>query len=62
MKYCFKYVSGKYVLWAVLFIISGGAGVLILSPTLFKAKQFPSPYPVSVSFYSGQMNNFGSDE
>jgi hypothetical protein len=43
MNYFFKSVSGKYLLWAVLFLIAGGSGVLILSEHQHKSKQFPVP-------------------
>jgi hypothetical protein len=59
-------VSGsvsKHLLTGVaVFLVIGAAGVLILSPHLFKAKQFPVPYLLPVSFYSGQVNNFGMDK
>lgn len=62
MKYQTKSVSGYLLTAGMVFFVIGAAGVLIFSPTLFKAKQYPSPYLLLVSFYSGQMNNFGSDK
>jgi len=62
MKYQIKSVSKYLLIGVAVFFVIGAAAVLILSPYLFKSKQFPVPYLLLVSFYSGQVNDFGTDK
>jgi hypothetical protein len=63
VKYQTKSVS-EYLLTAgmVFLIIGAAATVLILSVHQDKSEQFPVPYLLPVSFYSGQVNDSGLDK
>ena len=62
MKYQIKSVSETLMTVAIIFLIIAASTVLILALHQDKSKRFSVPYLLPVSFYSGLVNNFGTDK